>query len=86
MRENKTTDISKAQTLEEIADFWDNNSLADYWNTTEEVEFEVRAKRRHRVTLLPDVYEKLEVQAHIQGLLTKILINLWLAERLQQVK
>ncbi|HEX8600861.1 MAG TPA: hypothetical protein VF952_20365 [Chloroflexia bacterium] len=40
------TGISKAQSLEEIADFWDIHSLADYWDQTSEVEFEVRAKRR----------------------------------------
>ena len=86
MRENKTTDISKAQTLEEIADFWDNNSLADYWNTTEEVEFEVRAKRRHRVTLVPEVYEKIEAQARLQGVLPETSVNIWLTEHLQGVK
>lgn len=86
MSENKTTDISKARNIEEIADFWDTHSLAEHWDATEEVEFEVRAKRRHRVTLSPDVYEKLETRAHIEGILPETLINLWLAERLQEVK
>lgn len=45
------TSISKARTVEEIADFWDTHSLADYWDQTHEVEFEVRTKRRRRVTL-----------------------------------
>ena len=34
MKENKdeqVTSISKAQTLEEIADYWDTHSLADHW-------------------------------------------------------
>lgn len=70
------TSISKAQTLEEIADFWDNNSLADYWDKTEEVEFEVRAKRRHRITLAPEVYEKLTIQAREQGVLPETLVNM----------
>ena len=58
MKENKdqqTTRISKAQTLEEIADFWDTHSLADYWEQTHEVEFEVRMERRQRVTLTPEI-------------------------------
>ena len=42
----KITDISKAKTLEEIADFWDTHSLADYWNQTKEAEFEIRAMKR----------------------------------------
>ena len=38
------TSISKARSLEEIADFWDTHSLADYWDQTHEVTFEVRCK------------------------------------------
>ena len=43
------TGTSKAHTLEEIADFWDTHSLADYWDQTHEVQFEVRAERQPRV-------------------------------------
>jgi len=58
MKENndtQLTSISKASTLEEIAEFWDTHSLADYWDKTHEVEFEVRAKHRQRVTLEPKI-------------------------------
>lgn len=82
----KATSISKAYSLEEIADFWDNHSLADYWDQTHEVEFEVQAKRRHRITLDPDVYARIEAQAHTRGILPETLVNLWLAERLQDVE
>jgi hypothetical protein len=75
--------ISKAHTLDEIADFWDTHSLADYWEQTEEVEFEVRARRRRRITLAPELYERVEMQARIRGVLPETLVNLWLAERLQ---
>ena len=79
----QTTSISKARTLEEIADFWDTHSLADYWDQTHEVEFEVRAKRRRRVTLDPAIYARVETWAHTRGILPETLVNLWLAERLQ---
>jgi len=52
----KVTSISKARTLKEIGEFWDTHSLVDYWEQTHEVEFEVRAQRRRRVTLDPDIY------------------------------
>lgn len=84
--EPQVTSISKARTLEEIAEFWDNHSLADYWDQTHEVEFEVTAKRRRRVTLDPDVYAGLEAQAQARGILPETLVNLWLAERLQEAK
>jgi len=80
--DTQLTSISKARTLEEIADFWDTHSLADYWDQTHEVEFEVRAKCRRRVTLVPEVYAQVEAQARTRGILPETLVNLWLAERL----
>ncbi len=80
--DTELTSISKARTVEEIGEFWDTHSLADYWDQTYEVEFEIRAKRRRRITLDPEVYAQLEVQARTRGLLPETLVNLWLAERL----
>ena len=82
--EKRLTSISKASTLEEIADFWDTHSLADYWDQTYEVEFEVRAERRRRVTIEPEIYARIEAQARVRGILPETLVNLWLVERLQQ--
>ena len=78
------TSISKTRTLEEIADFWDTHSLDDYWDQTHEVAFEVRAQRRRRITLDPEVYARVEAQARARGLLPETLINLWVMERLQE--
>ena len=83
--DSRLTSISKARTLDEIADFWDTHSLADYWDQTQEVEFEVRVQRRRRVTLAPELYTRIEAQARIRGVLPETLVNLWLAERLQLV-
>jgi hypothetical protein len=74
------TSISKARTLEEIADFWETHSVADYWEQAHEVEFEVRAKPRRRIPLDPDIYEKIEAQARVRGIQPKTLANLWLVE------
>lgn len=83
--ENPRTSISQARTLEEISEYWDTHSLADYWDQTQEVEFNIRVKPRHRVTLAPELFEKIESQARIRGINPETLINLWLAERLQDV-
>jgi hypothetical protein len=61
--ETRETRISKARSLDEIAEFWDTHSLADYWDQTREVEFEVSAQRRRRVTLDPEIYAEIEAQA-----------------------
>ena len=89
MSENEdttTTGISKARTLEEIGNYWDTHSLSEHWDQTHEVEFEIRAKRRYRVTIDPDVYSRLEAQAHARGVLPETLVNLWISERLQEIK
>jgi hypothetical protein len=81
-KDEKTTSVSKARTLEEIADFWDTHSLADFWDETHEVEFEVRARRRRRVTLEPDVYSRVQEEARARGVAPETLVNVWLVERL----
>ncbi len=89
MGENKNTQlssISKAKTIEEISEFWDTHSLDDYWEETREVEFEIRAAQRRRVTLEPKIYKQLEAEARIRGVVPETLVNLWLAEKLQATK
>lgn len=77
--------ISKADTLEKVAEFWDIHSLDDYWDDTHEVEFKVRAKQRRRITLDPEVYAQIEDQARLRGVLPETLVNIWLTERLQKI-
>ncbi len=81
--DTKITSISKARTLEEIGKFGDTHSLDDYWDQTHDVEFEVRAQRRRRVTLDPDIYTRIVLRAQSRGILPETLVNLWLSERLQ---
>lgn len=83
-KDTTTSSLSNAHTLEELADFWDTHSLADYWDETGEVEFQVRAKARHRVMLAPELFDRLEHEARIRGLKPETLVNLWLAERLHE--
>ncbi len=84
MKKNNTTSISKAGTIEEIAEFWDNHSLADFWDETHPVEFSVRAVKRCRVTTDPDLYSKIVNRSHIKGILPETLIHLWLYEKISE--
>ena len=45
---NKKRDpmLTPDATPEEIGEFWDTHSLADYWDETHEVEFQVNLKSR----------------------------------------
>jgi hypothetical protein len=84
IEDKSRTSISNAISVAEIGEFWDTHSLADHWSETREVDLEVRAERRRRVTLSPDIYTQVETQAQRQGLLPETLVNLWLLERLKK--
>ena len=77
------TSISKASTYEEIGEFWDTHSLADYWDQTYEVEFEVRSPRHHRISIEADLFDRIADEARHRGVSSETLINLWIAERLR---
>ncbi len=48
MAKNKRDPIPEQfATIEEAGEFWDTHDLTDYWDITEEVEFEVDLQRRH---------------------------------------
>jgi hypothetical protein len=79
---DQLTPISKAQTLEEIAEFWETHDLTDYEDQTHEVDIEVRAVRRKRVTLAPDLAAQVADLARRQGVSVETLVNLWIAERI----
>ncbi len=78
--------ISQADSLDGIATFWDSHSLSDYWDTTKEVNFEVRADRTRRIALDPELYSQVESNARSRGLLPETLVNIWIAERLNLLK
>jgi hypothetical protein len=72
--------------IEKAAEWWDNHSLADYWDQTHEVEFEVNLKRsRHVITLEHRLAKRLREFAAKQGIATETLANLLLWEKLSEV-
>jgi hypothetical protein len=81
-KENKTT-ISKATTLEEIADFWDNHSPEDYPDQVYvvEVEFDLPDELDSAVQIDPDLMRKLQRIAQSRQISTQTLINLWLQQQ-----
>ena len=52
------------KTLDEAAEFWDSHDLADYWDQTSEVNFELDLQRRVSVTASePELAKKLANRA-----------------------
>jgi len=78
--------LSHAFTVEDIGAFWDSNTLADYWEHTRDETFDVRAVRRRRIAIVPEVYEEVETLAHARGVSPETLINPWVAERLKKTR
>ena len=74
--------IPEFQTLENIAEFWDTHSTADYHDLTHEVQFDVNLRKRTKpVMLLPELRETIRALAHTRGVSTETLINVWLTEK-----
>ena len=85
MKRNKTS-ISKATTYEQIAEFWDRHSIADYWDQTKSVEFEVDIQSE--ITYYPlasELSAQIQRVAKQQGIAPETLLNLWVQEKLQKV-
>jgi len=78
----QVTSISKARSIEEIAAFWDTHDLTDFEDQTYEVEIEVRLPRRRKVTLAPELADRLADRARRDGVSIETLVNLWVGERL----
>ena len=73
-------------TPEEIGEFWDTHSLADYWDETNEVDFQVNLKSKHNlIPVEPEIAEQIQVQAAKQGVSPEKLVNFWLREKLKGI-
>jgi hypothetical protein len=83
----KVSSISQASSYEEMAEFWDTHSLADYDAQTYEVDMVFnQAARRSQVNIDPDLLQELRQIALRRHISTQTLINLWLSERVTQLK
>lgn len=73
--------ISHSSTLEEMADFWDTHSLADYDEQTYEVEitFDPSA-RRTVVNIEPELMADISRVARERKISAQTLINVWLRQ------
>ena len=79
--------ISKAQSYEEIGEFWDTHDLADYWDKTHPVEFEIDIQSE--ITYYPlenALSEKVRSIARQQGVPPEILLRFWIQKILMQTE
>lgn len=81
MAENKSS-LSGSRSYEELSEYWDTHSLADHWDKTSPVEFELDVKSSALYfpvdRLLAD---QLRALASSHGVSAETLLNLWLQEK-----
>ena len=84
MSENKQ--IPTMNSYEELAEFWDTHSLADYWDQTEPAEFEIApdARGRYLIAVKVDILKRMWRLAQIRGTTIEELINLLLEQSLHE--
>jgi hypothetical protein len=82
MKKSKTT-ISKADSYQEIGEFWAEHDLTDFWDQTEPVEFEVDIQsEKMYYPLERDLANEITRIAQRRGVAAETLINLWVKEKL----
>lgn len=85
MAEYRVSSISQSRTLEEMAEFWDTHSLADFEDQTYEVKMTFDSSaRRSIVGIEPELMEELRRIARKRQVSTQTLINVWLQQRADQ--
>ena len=87
MSEDKMSSISHSRTLEEMAEFWDTHSLADYDEQTHEVEmtFDPSA-RRTVVSIEPELMADISRVARERRVSAQTLINVWLRQYVDRLR
>jgi hypothetical protein len=87
MGNEKVSSISQSHTIEEMAEFWDTHSLADYDDQTYEVEmtFDPSARRTY-VGIEPELLADLRRLARQRRVTLQTLVNVWLRQRVDEVK
>lgn len=80
--------IPDMSSYDEVAEFWDNHSVVEYWDETEPAEFELdlKARRRYLIALDRELLARAQKLALARGLSTESMVNLLLEQRLNQLE
>ncbi len=86
MTKNRSS-LSKAQSYQEIGEFWDSHDLSEHWDKTERANFTVDIQSEVTYFAIENsLSEKLRTIAKQHGVSADTLLNLWVQERLQEQK
>jgi len=69
--------------VEEASDFWDTHSLADYWDQTKEVHFDIEVDEEPRYIVLErGIARQIDYLAVQRKVPSEVIVNVWLKEKL----
>lgn len=75
--------ISKADSLEKMGEFWDKHDFTEFDDpSAPDVEFHVTVA----ISVEPDLLSEIEELAHLRGISAETLVNLWLKEKVVELK
>ncbi len=77
MDDHRLSSISKSNTLEGMAEFWDAHDFTEFDTDAPDVHFDISCV----VPLDPDLFSAVEKQAHKRGVSVETLVNLWLQQK-----
>ncbi|MFH1146212.1 MAG: CopG family antitoxin [Pseudomonadota bacterium] len=84
MTRDKTT-VSKAKSYKEIAEFWNNHDLSEFWDRTKDAEFEVGIESEMTYYAVDKMLsEQVQLIAQRRGVSADTLVNLWIQEKLKE--
>ncbi|MBI5029162.1 MAG: hypothetical protein HZB51_01445 [Chloroflexi bacterium] len=73
------------KSVEELQEFWDTHSIADYDDVFQDAHFDVDLRSRtNLVAVEPTLMQELVKRSHAMGVSTETLVNLWLSKQLTQ--
>lgn len=82
MDASKLSSISKASTDAKMGEFWDTHDFTDFDTDVPDVQFEIACA----VTIEAELFSAIEQQAKRRGVTVEALVNLWLQQKLTEMK
>ncbi len=73
------------KTLDELQEFWDTHSVADYDDLFKDAQFDVNLRgSTNLVAVEPTLMHEIVKRARATGVSTETLVNLWLSKQLRE--
>jgi hypothetical protein len=83
MVENKSKNMPRFASLDELVEFFDTHDLGEYWDRMPEAHFEVDIKTKTHIFVIDDdLATRLSEIARLRQIPSQMLVNSWLREKI----